>query len=298
MPYIPIYISSGSNTPISYIPLPFHGFASYLHEGFLIGALIKANFFFDPFFHDKEYITNLKQRFPAIERVIQMNTSQNIFPAQISDFVNNCRKYMEKSQLDHIPPESILEIISKLGSFEYLDIINNYLDRIMSEHKRMHDIGIHYIHQFVTPEVLQHRFHNFEGRKINESKYQDFLENICLNKIGTNMGFPLINNLNDLNKLINEQHSSVFVKLLRNDKFDELFFYLQDFIIKQENIPEELIRRLYPRSINQKPLNIDKIKHNLQRMREHKRNQILYSLRIDDIFEILITGNCTDLMGK
>ena len=99
--------------------------------------------------------------------------------------------------------------------------------------------------------------------------------------------------INNLNPIISTNNASIFQSITKNKKFNYLFMHLNNHITTIERLPlknlSELLKALYPRSTNDITINIKDIIKNLTHIPEHKLEQILFSYRIDDIYEILLT---------
>ena len=190
---------------------------------------------------------------------------------------------MEIPPLTSISSENLSKIKDKLGSPLYYENITQFLEEIVVVHKQLQDGALVYVNKY-------------KSRQDTHGSGEDFIEHVCRTEIGDKLGYKLINNLNDLNPIISTNNASIFQSITKNEKFNYLFQHLNDHIIGVKKIPDEnllkLVKALYPRSIIGIKLNIKTIIKNLTRIPIHKLEQILYSYRIDDIYEILLTHIC------
>jgi len=282
--YIPVYISSGSNTPLSFIPLPFHGFVSIIQNDILIGFILKSNFFSEPTLFSGKTYSYIKKNIPYIEDIFNRNTSgSDIDDTDIKSFINKCRSIMGIKPFNNILKADLSKIKDKLGSLLYYENITQFLEEIVGVHKQLQDGALVYVDKY-------------KSMKDTHGSGEDFIEHVCRTEIGDKLGYTLINNLNDLNPIISTNNASIFLSIVKNEKFNTLFDYLKNHIIAVKKLSNNdllrLIEKLYPRSTNGIKLNIKTIIKNLTRIPTHKLEQILYSYRIDDIYEILLTHIC------
>ena len=289
--YVPIYVSSGSNSPLSFLPLPFFGFISMPFKDKLIGFLMKANTLHEELFNTKE----IKKNYPKFKNVKTLLTNtRTLQDKDVKDFVSQCQKIFKLQ--NEITEKSLVTIKEKLGSNYLLELIDIYKKTILEFHNKLKITG----EQYVDEHLKQHK----QDRKYttNSNEYQKMIEHISFDK----MKQDLISNLNELNKQINDKKANIFLDYSYNKQYDMYFETLKKIIDKkcnlyiQENIniAKNCLFALYPATFKYK-LKDDKnintfvfsLIYNLRNILSHKLDQILFSYRLDNIIDGLIKGN-------
>lgn len=274
--FVPVYISSGANSPQSGLPFPFHGFASLLHNNnkskIIIGSILKTNTLLNHYFQD------FIQNYPYIKQVIIQNTTpESISDDEILQFVK------EINPKKTVKSEDIQEIKSKMGSKDYFDIINQFKEEILKEHKNIKVHGESKLTENPRPLTVSPDFHLEEITKLVDSSVQKYY----------------LPNLNILNEYLTINKSSIFgrvenaaIKHVKGHKI-QLSNHFQ-LLRKMVSDPHEssigqkrdLLEKIFVYSLYQKHLtdaDIISIFRNLIGISELKRNQILTSTTLDHI---------------
>ena len=305
--YIPIYISSGANSPLSFIPLPFHGFISLVQNNAILGFLMKTNTLSIRAF--KEFSSKI----PELNEIIKLNTSSDTIPNEyIPAYIDICRQIMEEDvdkrrlMSEKITDNDMYQIKSKLGSINYFNeiidtsngAINPNYRYILAKHNEIRKAG----------ELLLDPYTS-ENDGIKYITPNPDKDNLIIqasteleNRIGGNFGdgciLSLIHDLKNINNLIVQNNSCIFKEFpIVSEKTRELYSYLKqfseitDFNMIPKNYPE-LIRSLYPFS-TKKYTNEDfkKTMYNISILNTYvpqvKKDQIFNSVRLDDILNYL-----------
>lgn len=166
-----------------------------------------------------------------------------------------------------------------MGSKDYFDIINQFKEEILEEHKKIKVHGEDMLSENPRPETVSHDFH---------------LENIT-KQIDSSVQNYYLANLNILNERITENQSSIFGRvenaaITKDSEVYKLFQSLQEMISRPSKFSNsekiQLLRTIFVYTLYNKPLtnrDVQSIFHNLSTISELKRNQILTSTTLDHI---------------
>ena len=305
--YIPIYISSGANSPLSFIPLPFHGFISLVQNNAILGFLMKTNTLSASVF--KQFASKITE----LKEIIRLNTTSDTIPDKyIPEYISICRQIMEEEEdkrrlmTEQISDNDMYQIKSKLGSIEYFNeiidtsngAINPNYRYILAKHNEIRKIG----EQLLDPHTIEN-----DGIKyIEPSPAKDNLiiqvSGELDNRMGGDFGdgciLPLIHDLKNINDLIVQTNSCIFKEFpIVSDKIRGFYSYLKqfseipDFNMIPKNYPQ-LLNSLYPFSTQKyTPEDYKKIMYNISILNEYvpqvKKDQIFNSVRFDDILNYI-----------
>jgi len=291
--YLPIYISSGTNSPITFLPLPFHGFISSVQSNNLLSYIMKTNTLRDIGFRTlAKFPLGEHPTIPNLEYIIKQNNNKclfgNIVKNDIQKLVDNIRDIMGLSNKE-ISNEDFESIKDKVGSYDYLSemldgdyILNSNYKNILEVHRSIKNAGEKKIKDNKDTSSI-----NMEDLVIKTSR-----------EIQGNFSIPLIEDLKILNKMIAENKASIFgSKYPSIDSVTiEMYRVLETFIdTNPSNLTlddAQIIKGLYPHQCRQQSLN-DKALLTVLKNFAHskapaiKRRQIINSVRLDDILNFI-----------
>ena len=292
--YIPIYISSGANSPLSFIPLPFHGFISIVQNKAILGFLMKTNTFNETPF--KQFSSEI----PELNEIIKLNTSPDtIENIHIQTYINICREIMGEDEPDDpITDKDIYQIKSKLGSIKYFNeiidtdgyITSNYR-YILEKHNEIRKRGEQHVGDSFIPSNPIEK-HNLIIKASTELGEVD---------LGDGCILPLIDDLKNINNLIVKNNSCIFKEFpIISETTRRLYSELKTFSENTDlnSIPTNFIVRniksLYPFSTtNYTNEDFEKTMWNISILNTYvpqvKKDQIFNSVRLDDILNDLYT---------
>lgn len=165
-----------------------------------------------------------------------------------------------------------------MGSKDYFDIINQFKEEILEEHKKIKVHGESMLSENPRPETVSHDFH---------------LENIT-KQIDSSVQNYYLPNLNILNERITENQSSIFGRVenaaITNTEVSKYFQVLREMVSdpRKSSIEQkrDLLEKIFVYSLFRNRLtdaHIISIFRNLIGISELKRNQILTSTTLDHI---------------
>lgn len=288
--YVPVYVSSGSNTPLSFLPLPFFGFVSIYQNGIIIGYLMKSDTLQERLFN----LPRIQQNYPKISDVKKiLLDNESLEDSSIIKYTEDCQKMFDLKI--GVNSEDLKEIKKKLGSSHLLKLINIYKDQILKKHKEIKIEGEKKLSQFLS----SHPRFPIE----NKIKKAELIEFISLGQMNN-----LIPNLSKLNEFINDNKANIFINYSRNKDYDKLFeglvrilkilrderiyrrrynFYDYAYNILSQVYQAKLKPFLKAANLYEKKSIINKIIINLSTINKYKLAQILTTIHFDGIINDL-----------